>query len=380
MPGQYTYLACDLITGNVREALQLTQASFARDLNTPGPFSALMPLGGVDPLVAAARIDAVAPGRSSIVAVRDGVALGEWIVWEADADNDGSPYKLGGDYITSYLDSVRPVFSNTAGDLPEFGWTATEQLTIANALAGQAADPITISTAPPGSRGIALTIPATAPSGNAVDQTDWPAAGKYVGPMMAELASAPGGFDWDIDVTLNGNQVVRSLTLSYPRRGIDSGIVLQPAEGSPGGNVTHVATQATGRRIATQVVGVGGGQGAGQLFSYSNNTASVSVYPLLQSTYTDTTVFDPVALQKQSDALAMNSRDPLLPPQVTIRADVDPVLGSYRCGDYVTLIMGSSTNFPNGYQQKLRITSIQVNPPKAGPEVVTLGVALIPEA
>lgn len=378
--GVYTYLACDLITGRVREALQLTNVTATRELNTAGEFAAQMPLAGVAPLVAQARVDAVDPGRSSILILRDGVPLGEWVVWEADADNDGSPYKLQGEYITSYFDQVRPTFSVAAGDLPVFGWTATEQLTIAQALARQVADPITSSTAPAGSRGIALTVPAVTASGVAIDQTDWPSAGKFVGPMMGELSAAVNGFDWDVDVTYDGTSSLRSLTLSYPRRGIDSGIVLQPAEGSPGGNATHVATQSTGKRLATQVIGVGAGSGAGQVLTVANNTSMVAAYPLMQSVYTDTTVFDPNVLQKQANAQAMNSRSPLLPPQVTLRADADPVLGSYRCGDYVTLVLGKTTNFPNGYQQKLRITSIQLNPPKAGAELVTLGVALIPEA
>ena len=414
MAGHYSYLACDLITGRVRESIQLVNVTAERtlDQSNPGQFSALMPLtrsssanhehglfpgtstypsGGAYPgddagddegsrVLRRSWIDATESARSTIVVVRDGVALGEWIIWDRpDRPNNAQPIPIEGAYITSYFDQVYPTFSVTAGDLPADGWSATEQLTIANAVAAQCADPITSSTAPAGSRGITLTIPSVTASGQLRDRNDWPAQYKSALAMLNDLAGVLNGFDWDIDVQLVGNQVVRSLTLSYPRRGIDSGVVIQPAEGKPGGNATHVAIGEDGTRIATQVIGVGGGSGGGQAIVRSPNPALVAAFPLLQKVYTDASVLDPVVLQATADSLAANTRSSQVPPKVTLLADKDPILGSYRCGDYVTLVLGQSTNYPDGYKVKVRILKYTINPPKAGPETVSLEVGLIPE-
>lgn len=383
MAGAYVYLACDLITGNVRERVDLTNVSAERTLDqgTPGAFSAQMPLGGIDPIIARSRLAATESGRSTIVVVRDNVALGEWIIWDRpDRPNNAQPVPLRGDYITSYFDQVVPNFTGLAGDLPAAGWAATEQLTIANALAAQCDDPITITTAPAGSRGMTFTIPSVTPSGVVRDRLDWPAQSKTVWAMLNDLASVLNGFDWDIDVQLVGNQVVRTLSLSYPRRGIDSGVVLQPAEGKPGGNVAHVAIGESGRRIATQVVGIGGGTGAGQTVTRSNNTALVAAYPLMQNVYTDTSVLVPATMQAKTDSLAANARSAQVPPKVVVLADKDPILGSYRAGDFVTLVLGKSTNYPDGYTVKVRILKITVAPPASGPETVALDLGLVSES
>lgn len=376
---RYTYLACDMITGRVRERIRLRddEWNLALDQSTPGSFEAMMSLAGRDAVTRTAWLDATEPGRSTIVPVRDGVPLGEWIIRERPArKNDASPVELYGEYITGYFHDVPPAFSNIAGDLPLAGWSATDPLVIAAALADQVAEPFTNSLFPPGSHGIALSVPGAGSSGQVVDRTEWDGQYQTVAEMMAELAhdAAPLGFEWTITVAVVNNIVVRTFKVGYPKLGIDAGVALQPAEGKPGGNATEVNCPDDGKRLATVVLGLGAGEGAGQTVTKSPNAALVDAYPARAIIHADSSIGDEAVLQSQTDALAAAALSSQVPPDVTVFADKEPVLGSYNPGDYFTLAMGQSTNFPNGNRLRVRLTGIKIKPPDAGPELVRLTV------
>lgn len=377
---RYTFLACDQITGQVRERVRLigVDANLALDFTKPGSFDARMSLAGRSKVVRAAWLDATEPGRSTIVIVRDGVALGEWIIRQRPTrTNDGKPVELSGEQITGYFADVPPNFSNTQpADLPAAGWVNVDQMTVAAALAQQCDDPISNTTAPAGSRGMNLTVPAPVLSGQLVTKTSWAAQYLYVQQMLAELAqaAAPAGFELAVTVQVVNNVVQRTVRFGYPLLGIDAGVALQPAEGKPGGNATGVNCPDDGTRLATQVIGLGKGQGVGKTVTYSPNAALVALYPYRVKTVTNLDIADPVAMQALSDAAAATASSGAVPPSVSVFADRDPVLGSYSPGDYFTLAMGQSTNFPNGNRVRVRLTNINIKPPTAGPELVPLTV------
>lgn len=394
---RYRYLAVDLITGNVRLELQLTTVQAIRQLNSPGQFTALMPLAGLvnadgtqNVALQQASLDAIDPMRSTIAVIRDGTCLGEWRVEQIPSRvNDGTPVQIQGSYITNYFSSVIPSFTGLSGDLPLLGYpgpestpvgAGTDQLQVAWDLATQCADPITQTTAPAGSRGLTMTVPlrSASTSGVLITQTDWPGQNTDVLTMLTSIQQLPGSFDWDIDCALVGNQIVRTLTLSYPRRGIDAGLViLQPEQGGIGGQIQDFEANQDGTLLATQVLGVGAGSPA--ITARAANATLVANYPLMQQTFSDSSITDATYLQNQTTAAAMNARSSQIPPTLVILADGYPQLGSYTVGDYITTQVGVSANYPYGMTQKWRITGIQINPPVAGQDLVTLTVGLIPE-
>lgn len=392
---RYRYLACDLITGNVRQEIPLTQVQAEHDLNSPGQLTAYMPLAGLvnsdgsqNLALQQACVDATDPYGSTIAVIRDGTCLGEWRVEQRPTrKNDGSPVQIQGSYITNYFSSVIPSFTSNSGDLPAGGYPGplslpvgpgTDQLQIAWDLIAQCADPITSTTAPSGSRGLTMVMPTRAGSlsGVLITQTDWPGQNSDVLSMLDTIQQTLPGFDWDIDCALVGQQIIRTLTLSYPMRGVDAGtVVLQPEQGGQGGQIQDFEANDDGSRLATQVIGVG--SGAPAITTVSNNTGMVAGYPLMQQLFSDSSITDPVVLQARTDDAAALAQVAEVPPTLLILADGYPQLGAYSVGDYVTTQIGISANYPYGFSEKWRITGIQINPPVSGTELVTLFVAPI---
>lgn len=397
-PGQprYKYYSCDVITGNLGVELPLVKVQATRSLNSPGAFQGSLDLAGVrnqDGTKNVALQQAYWLGteedRCSIAVTRDGTLIGEWrITARSNVKNDGSPIQITGEWISGYLAEVIPSWTGLSGDLPAGGYpgpnstpvaAGTDPLQIAYDLVAQAKDPITSTTAPAGSRGFAITLPARAGlnSGQLVTQTDWATQTQNVLAMMTTLQQAYD-FDWDVDVALVGLTIVRTLTLSYPERGIDAGItILMPEQGGQGGQITDYEANRDGSRRFTQIITTGSSANAGStLTTRSNNTSLVAGYPLKQTVYAQSSTTDPTQLQMQSDAKAAYATSSEIPPVIVILADTNPVLGSYTVGDTFTVDVGQSDNFPYGVSEKVRIIGIQITPPVAGDELVTLTVAL----
>lgn len=387
--GRYQFLACDFITGNVALEVPLIGVTANRSLNTPGAFQASMPLAAIRNADGTPNLpmqqgcwDATESKRCSIAVIRDGTCLGEWrITSRPTRKNDGSPVQLEGEYITGYLAEVYPSWTGLVGDLPAVGYPdpGEDQLKIAWDLFAQCADPITSTTAPAGSRGLAISLGSRSAlsSGVLVVQTDWPDQFNDALSMLTTLQQLSPGFDYDIDVALVGTQIVRTLTLSYPFRGVDAGItLLQPEAGGEGGQISDYEANEDGALLASQVITTGAGTPA--LVARSNNAALVTGFPLMQKVVTQSATTDLPTLQSQSDAAAAYAQSADVPPVLTILADADPVLGSYSTGDFVTVNIGVSSNYPYGASETLRITNIAITPPTAGSETVTLSVAVIP--
>lgn len=396
---RYQYLACSVIDGSVAVEVPLVQVQANLQLNAPGSFQAKMDLAGVvdsngntSRALQQAYWVATEEDRCSIAVIRDGTCLGEWrITSRPSVKNDGSPIQIQGEQISGYLSSVVPAWSNNVGDLPASGYPGplsvpvgpgTDPLQIAWDLVAQCADPISGTLAPAGSRGMAITLPTRSAlnSGQVITQTDWPTQTNDVLSMLTQIQQLSPGFDWYIDVAYNAtlNKLVRTLTLSYPMRGADSGItIIQPEQRGPGGQITDYEANTDGSRRSTQIITTGASANAGSsLIARSNNTDLVAGYPLKQKVVPQSAVTDPTLLQSMSDAAAAYAESSSVPPTITILADTYPVLGSYTVGDYMTVNIGPSDNFPFGATQKIRVIGIQIAPPVAGAETVALTVAL----
>ena len=136
MTGEYTYLAADLATGNVLAELPLSGVKFGRVLNDAGTFSGSLALG--DPRVA--RLDpvrATEPARTSIFVARDGVLVGDFVIWTTSYDSESQTLQIAGADPLSYFDHRKilpvlpPVLDIQTVARQQLAYSAADQLAIA---------------------------------------------------------------------------------------------------------------------------------------------------------------------------------------------------------------------------------------------------------
>lgn len=365
----YTYFACELTTGRVVSELPLAAFSGERHLKG-GAMSASMALVG--------RVDGsdllayTTPGKYTIVAERDGVIMGEWIIWKRSRINDFSPVQLFGNEVISYL-SHRILANIDPGQVSPFYqlvYKQTDQAAIANAMAQT------------GFRGRGLTgagavtmnyvTPAT---GVRRDRT-YLAGEASIGQRLAELGNVIGGFDVTIEAAWSSvggfRYVARTFTTWYPQAGL-----IRPFMFDMGGTVR--AGQA-GNALSFSldedaIILAGGGWAVGSdaklVYAYSDRLASRG-YPFLEvaGSYTDITTTD--ALGDKARAELVESA--VLPPTLSVLADGEPGIGDYQLGDQVSVNVEPSTNFPGGFQTTVRIIGWTLKPPNEGAEVIDLAI------
>ena len=351
----YRYLAADLITNTILAELPLSGARFDLRLNGAGSLTAQLMI--TDPKVAALPfLAATEPGRTALYVDRDGVLLWGGIIWTRRSSGDR--LELGGLEFESYF-SRRLITTDAV-------FTAVDQLTIARSL---------ISTAQGVSGGnIAVNLDSST-SGVLRDRTYNGYELKPVLESLQQLSAVDNGFDYAIDVAYVAGAPTRTLNLGYPRRGTQaasSGFMFEYP-----GNVQSYVWPEDSTSQATTSYATGAGTGPGQLRASSSRTDLITAgYPLLEGkfSYIDVVVQSTLQAHAAGDVKALGT--PIVVPQITVRADLDPVVGSYIVGDELRLRITddrfAGTSIATGIDTYKRITAIAVTPPGSGAETVTL--------
>lgn len=356
---QYTYIFTDLLTGTVKAELPLTGVSFSSQLDGVGSFSGTLPLG--DPRITALDWqDALEEARTAIFVDRDGVLVWGGILWTLSRGN--AAITLGAQDFWSYF-SRRYVTKTVS-------WTNVDQLTIAASL---------INTAQLAKNGNIGVIVPTVVSTVLRSQTIPADQFTDVASAVQSLATLQNGFDFAIDVLYSGTPPTPklSLTLSYPGRGrfaAASGLVF-----SLPGNILSYTWPEDGTAFATTVYALGSGSGPTMLRSTASTPALLDAgYPLLETTVPYKSTIQQSLLDAQAQSQAVVLGQPVIAATLMVRADADPVLGTYSVGDEARVQI-QDVQFPAPIDAAYRIIAMTVNPPSAGTYEsvsVTLGPTL----
>ncbi|MGW0758090.1 hypothetical protein ACWD1Y_16680 [Streptomyces sp. NPDC002814] len=366
-PTRYTYYTADLTTGAVTDELPLYDVTFSSELNEAGEFRARLPLG--DPRVTVHRPrELTEPGRTALYVERDGVLVWGGVIWTVKYTSADQHLEIGAAGFLSYFDHRRVLpadFDPDATDLSaaDVPFIDRDQSDIARAL-------VATAQAHPGGD-IRVRPESTAGSGIIRTLVYRGSDLKSTGEALRELASLEDGPDFVFDMAYGTDgRPVHRLRVGTPHLG---------QQGTPhvweyGANLTGYTWPVDGASTASRVFALGE-QGEGensQLVAVAEDRATGRPLTETEVSYVHLTDAALLASQARSALAAVSA--PVVLPELTVRADLDPVLGSYQVGDDATVVI-KDVFFPEGTQFDVRITGIEVTPGNdAGEEQVQLTV------
>ncbi|MFN2494681.1 MAG: hypothetical protein ABR608_02060 [Pseudonocardiaceae bacterium] len=364
----YTYLVADLRGGTILDELPLSGVSFTKRLNDTGSLRGQLRVN--DPGIRAREPRLLTePGRTAVYVDRDGDLLWGGVVWTSRYSAADGTLEIGASDFLSYFEHRRVLGYPVTAD-GTVSYADTDQLTIA-------AELVQLAQSHPGGD-LNLEIRGTTASG--VRRTVSYAAGelKPVADALRDLANADGGFDFAVDVEYGPDgQPVRFLRFGYPRLG-------QP--GAPhvweyGANLIDFAWPRDAASMATRMFAQGTSEGAVPLLRFAEDSAAyASGWMLLEDAASQLDTQDPALVQAQARGELAARRRPVVLPELTVRADRDPVVGTYVVGDDVRVVIADPYFTGDQVDVTVRLLSFEVTPgDDAGLEQVIGTVAPLPE-
>lgn len=373
----YTYLFCDLRTDVLLAELPLSGVSYGTELAGIGVMRGHIPYSDetlpLDPDAAST------PGRTAVYVDRDGVIVWGGIVWTRQPNGAGKDIAAA-EFLSYYQHRhVKTTLSTdtsviTDDDLvPDGQRLYPDQMHVVWSL-------MRYAHAQPGGD-IRIDInPLTGPATGVTRQVTYPGYERpEIYKAIADMAAAADGFDLGIEVgwapSANNQPPVRYRRARawFPRRGrtaADSGLVF--AHGGAAGSIIDYTWPEDGTALATEVTGLGEGEGEGTLQKTAQDADMLnSGWPLLESVTKYDGVTEAARLQALTDADLVARSQSQVQPSFTVEADKDPAFGSYSVGDEALFVIDDSPRMPGGREAVLRIASIE-NSSKNGPERITL--------
>ena len=370
----FSYLFCDLVTGDVIEELPVTGVSFGEVLNGIGQFQGNVPIQSA--AVRALDWDtATQPGRTFLVVTYEGTVAWSGIIWQTTytSDTQGLPIMASTDwsYWAHRLQQVghKNTWASAPGGDPM--QIAKTMIVEAQASAVREGAQIlgTASNTPPG---IPVVI-----EGGPTPGRDWIVQSyplsqlQYIDSIVTSLSQLGygQGFDYKMRTQWVDGVLAPVITLAYPRLGIvgaASPIVFDTSDAESWSYPVD-ATGAAPVWIAT-------GSGSGGVQAVAIDAAMlVEGWPRYEGTISSTTLSDLTGLTGIANGQLNANAFPTIVPTIVTFVDADPVLGSFDVGDdclfSVPLLpdnLPTSPRFPDGLNVALRVTEWTVSVPDAG--------------
>jgi hypothetical protein len=384
---RYAYLVADLRTGVVLDELPLHGVSFSTVLNDAGEFRGQLAIG--DRRIGIREPQRLTePGRTALYVARDGVLVWGGVIWTSKYTSTERLLEIGAGGFLSYFDRRRVLpatYDPTSDDVAtlEISYADQDQAEIARDLVR------TAQAHPGGDIGVRVDGPGEAGSGGSGGLAESGQAAvapayprslifhgyelKSVGEALRELAALEDGPDFLFDVAFGQDgSPVRRLRVGEPHLGQDGA----PHFWEYGANLMSYAWPQDGASMAGRVFALGAGSESGQLIEAAADFSRLDAgWPLTETEVSQVHVEDRALLGSIAWATLGAVSGPVVLPELVVRADREPVLGSYQVGDHAQVVVKDDF-FPGGTEFRVRILGIEVSPgDDAGEELVTLTVS-----
>lgn len=379
---RYSYLICDILTGRRIGRVPLEGVSFDRQMAHAGVggFTGKLAISQVDP--SAMDLEPLAlndPPRLSLYAYRDNVPVWSGIIWDTqyDYDSQGEALTINASEWWSWFQRrrIRSAVS----------WTNVDQMNVfrdhlrialgqtcvhgKNSAGALYVPYLTAQT------DIRLTWASTPTSGVMLTQAyNW-WDGLEIGQQAETLAKSVTGFEFYTDAGLDANGLPRPILVhGYPRVGVPANKTIY--RWKAGLNVESVKWHKRGGQFANSVAVYGSGQGSAMAQGLTDQVGSTPGYPVVELALSYKNSADTATLNALAKG-AIRLASPEL-PEITVRADVDPILGTWNLGDHV-LVQVESGMFPRsdrmGRDRRInapyRVVAYRVQVGDDGTEIVT---------
>lgn len=356
----WTYLVADLKTDETLEELPLDASPFTRQIKGWGAFSASLSLD-IDDVRAIDLRGLLQCGRRALYVERDGQLVWGGILWRARRAQSEHKVTLQALELESYF--ARRLQTVTYQPLQQ------DQLDIFRQLVAAAAKDIRVTLG-------------TERSGVLRDRTtEYLAEDLHVtADLIKQLADVENGFDYMIEVLQDADgERQRLMRLGYPRLGRsaeDNGLVFE----SPG-NILDWDDDYDAFDSVTEQYEVGDRVTDGDIpviASVRDEAALARGVLLLQDVSREhSTVTNRDLLREHARTDLAAAPAPITTYGCTVRADVEPVLGSYHPGDEALYVVSDDwhreqPNGDPGLQVEQRILALSIDP-KADTVTHTLG-------
>jgi hypothetical protein len=361
MGATYTYLIADLRTGTILDELPLSGVSFDKKLNDAGSFRGRLRVDDPEIRIREPRVLAE-PGRCAVYVDRDGDLLWGGIVWTSRYSAAGGVLELGAADFLSYFDH-RLVLD--PADLAKPVSLSGDQLDVARRLIELTQSHV--------DGDVAVRVTGPAVSGVTRALTYAAADLKVAGEVLRDLANTDDGLDFAFDVRYDGNGVPeRLLNLGHPRLGSAAGADAYVWE--YGANLVDFVWPSDAASMATRVLGTSSG-GAVPVVR-ADPAAHDAGWPLLEAAASPVDTADAAMLAAHVAGELASRRRPVVLPELTVRADLDPVVGSYSVGDDIRVVVDDPFFAGDQLDVTVRLLGLAVTPgDDAGQEQVVLTVA-----
>lgn len=348
----YRFLLADILTNEVYDELPLVDVYYSVELNRAGTFSARLPMSATNS-VGYERVTAadIYPARRKVYVERDGYILAGFILWTAQANLEQGELVLGGEGIWSYFHRRYIRYTQK--------FTGVDQWAIVRTL---------IDNAQSQSGGDIGVVTQAASCGVTRDATYLGSEQHVVGEVIENMADNRRGFDFSIESAWESGAIVDRLVRYYPTRGTRRTEAFEP-----GTNINGLVVEVDGASMANRVDGLGAGTGPTSSRITKADTSMLGAYPLLEAAMTFGDIKRLTTLENRIEAELEQRKVPVTTATLSeVRADLEPMLGSYAPGDEFQLRVHEGWLDLDDW---FRIMRYEVQIDEAGMESITIEMA-----
>jgi len=350
MAATYTYLAVDLRTNVILNELPLHGVTFDRQVNKAGNFGGSSNLDN-DRLSNDDLLTATEPGRTGMYIYRDDKIVWGGILWSRTYQSQSKSVELSGQTWESY--AYRRIYRGAQVTLnqPQCNIIQTLWTDL------QWADP----------RGNINVLGASSfPTSDIVrsiqyNPYDFKSYGTSIDDICDNFDDSP---EFTIDSFEDGaGNLVKQLVFGYPRIGnivdLTNLIIDYP------GNIlnyyyTENASSGNNRFWAT-----GDGDESSVIYGVAEDTDNInSGWPILEGTASHSGVTVQATIDSHAQADLASSPMPVITHSFELKADVEPIFGTYALGDDAKVQI-QDARFPNGLDTSVRVVGWSVTPPES---------------